>query len=96
MDAAFAAIEAQKKGDLHVHTQLFVQCLHQHKQLDEVMEQLRQKRGDDLVKGYLFYKTHVCRQQYANVDAAEENLIQREKECNSVLRSVQARASPRG
>ena len=59
MDAAFAAIEAQKKGDLHVHTQLFVQCLHQHKQLDEVMEQLRPKSGDDPVKRYFAYKTHV-------------------------------------
>ena len=79
MDAAFAAIEAQKKGDLHVHAQLFVQCLHQHKPLAEVKERLREK-GDDLVKKYLVYKTHVCRQQYANVDAAKENLIQREKE----------------
>ena len=41
-DAAYACIEAQKAtGSLHAHIQVFIQCLHQHTPLTEVLEHLK-------------------------------------------------------
>ena len=66
MDAAFTSIEAQKsKGSLHAHSQLFVQCMHQHTPLVEVLRALRAK-GGNLVQKYLVYKAHVCREADAD------------------------------
>ena len=65
MDAGYTSIEAQKStGSLHAHSQLFVQCLHQHTPLTEVLARIKQVGGRDIVEGYLRYKTHVCRQVY--------------------------------
>ena len=37
LDAGYTSFEAQKStGSLHAHSQLFVQCLHQHESLAEV------------------------------------------------------------
>ena len=63
-DAGYTSIEAQKsKGSLHAHSQIFVQCLHQHTPLAEIMQRLK-RDGDGLVKKYLVYKEHVCRRVY--------------------------------
>ena len=41
IDAGYTSFEAQKStGALHAHSQLFVQCLHQHKPLSEVLQSL--------------------------------------------------------
>lgn len=65
IDAGYTSIEAQKStGSLHAHSQLFVQCLHQHTPLAEIMHILR-SRCSHLVQDYLVYKGRVCRQVYA-------------------------------
>ena len=56
IDAGYTSIEAQKStGSLHAHSQLFVQCLHQHTPLAEIMQILRNRCGH-LVEGHLMYK----------------------------------------
>ena len=46
IDAIFTSIEAQKStGSLHAHSQLFVQCLHQHTPLWEIVKQLKKGAG---------------------------------------------------
>ena len=61
-DAVYGSIEAQKPaGSLHVHFQIFVQCLHQHTPLHT---RLSEHRADlqALFVNYAKYKAHVCRQ----------------------------------
>ena len=78
IDAGYTSIEAQKStGSLHAHSQLFVQCLHQHTPLREVLEAIR-KRPKALVQRYLDYKAHVCRQVYADATEADNALKDRE------------------
>ena len=61
-EAAFTSIEKQKAtGSLHAHSQVFIQCLHQHMPLIKVFEFLKSGTAD-VVQRYLRYKTHVCRQ----------------------------------
>ena len=61
-DSAYTSIEAQKsRGSLHAHTQLFVQCLHQHTPLVEIFARIRSVGGGEMVDKYLRYKAHVCR-----------------------------------
>ena len=80
IDAGYTSIEAQKaKGSLHAHSQLFVQCLHQHTPLVDVLKHVR-ANGAELVQRYLTYKAHVCRQVYANLDVAEGRVQSLEKE----------------
>ena len=70
LDAGYTSIEAQKsKGSLHAHSQLFVQCLHQHTPLIEVLRQIKGS-GGDVVSKYLQYKAHVCKQTYEDVASA--------------------------
>ena len=65
VDAVFISIEAQKStGSLHAHCQVFVQCLHQHTPLWEIIRKVKGEGGDVIVDGYLKYKAHVCRQVY--------------------------------
>ena len=62
VDAIFTSIEAQKStGSLHAHSQVFVQCLHQHTPLWEILKQLKKGAGS-MFNDYLNYKAHVCRQ----------------------------------
>ena len=69
-DAGYTSIEAQKsKASLHAHSQLFVQCLHQHTRLIDVLQQIKGGKKD-LVSKYLLYKAHVCKQTYQDVSAA--------------------------
>lgn len=64
IDAVFTSIEAQKStGSLHPHSRLFIQCLHQHTSLHDIIAMLRQN-SSHIVKEYSDYKTHVCRQVY--------------------------------
>ena len=80
IDAGYTSIESQKSsGSLHAHSQLFVQCLHQHTPLVEVLAKVRAD-GKDLVSQYLDYKAHVSRQMYSDPIKAEERLPQREEE----------------
>ena len=66
VDAVYTSIEAQKSGgSLHAHSQVYVQCLHQHTTIWDIVTALRKKPGD-IVKDYLDYKTHVCRQVYTS------------------------------
>ncbi len=63
IDAGYTSFEAQKStGALHAHSQLFVQCLHQHQPLAEVLRSLTDY--PELVQKYLKYKEHVCRQSF--------------------------------
>ena len=65
VDAVYMSIEAQKStGSLHAHSHLFVQCLHQHTSLRDILRKLRADPGH-IVKEYLDYKTHVSRQVYS-------------------------------
>ena len=57
-------IEAQQStGSLHAHSQLFIQCLHQHISLDDIIAILQHNYAG-FVEHYLTYKSHVCRQVY--------------------------------
>ena len=63
-DAVYTSIEAQEStASLHAHSQVFVQCLHQHTSVWENVHNLRTKAGD-IVKSSLDYKTNVSRQAY--------------------------------
>ena len=80
IDAGYTSIEAQKSaGSLRAHSQLFVQCLHQHTPLIEVLHAIR-SQPEDVVAGYLNYNAHVSRQVYDDVAAAAEHLVEREAE----------------
>ena len=62
VDAVYTSIESQTSlGSLHAHSQLFVQCLHQHTSLHNVLNMLR-SACKFVVREYVAYKTHVCRQ----------------------------------
>ena len=75
VDAIYTSIEAQKStGSLHAHSQVFVECLHQHTPLSEVMC-LAQPRARETIDGYLRYKEHVCRQVYADTGADMEKSL---------------------
>ena len=67
VDAVFGSIESQKAGGLHLHTQLFVQCLHQHTPLHQILHRIRCGAGS-LVQDYLTYANHVCKTSYADVE----------------------------
>ena len=55
MDAGYTSFEAQKStGSLHAHSQFFIQCLHQHEPLSEVLIKLTE--NPELVQKYLNYK----------------------------------------
>lgn len=63
IDAGCTSFEAQKStGALHAHSQLFVQCLHQHEPLSQVLKRLTEK--PELIQGYMKYKEHVSRQMF--------------------------------
>ena len=62
VDSVYGSIEAQKSaGSLHVHFQVFVQCLHQHTPLHTLLEEFRSTLPE-LFNDYAKYKARVCRQ----------------------------------
>ena len=64
-DAGFTSIEAQKStGSLHAHSQIFIQCMHQHNPLHKIFRILRENCGN-IMEDYLRYHAHVQRQTYA-------------------------------
>ena len=79
-DAAYACIEAQKAtGSLHAHIQVFIQCLHQHTPLAEVLEHLKVD-GEKHIAKYLRYKAHSCRQVYYDPKRADQSLSMKESQ----------------
>ena len=71
IEAGFTSFEAQKStGSLHGHSQLFVQCLHQHKPLSEILRTMREQHGE-VIDEYLRYKAHVSREVYADTTSLE-------------------------
>ena len=56
VEAFFGSVENQKAGALHLHAQLFVQCLHQHTPFYIV---LREEQST-IVEDYLSYVDDVC------------------------------------
>ena len=79
-DGAYTSIEAQKSaGSLHAHSQVHVQCVHQHTPLQEIMRNLGWKYSG-IVQGYLRYKEHVCRQVYADLEGWSSRQRQREED----------------
>ena len=74
MDAVYISYEAQKStGSLHAHAQCFVQCLHQHLQLEELFHRVEQNYTR-IVNAYLAYNAHVARAQYG---AGQEQELQK-------------------
>ena len=68
VDGIYGSIEAQKSaGSLHLHVQVFVQCLHQHTPLHILLEEFRSTLPR-LFNDYAKYKAHVCRQKYEDPD----------------------------
>ena len=56
VDAGYTSIEAQKAtGSLHAHSQIFVQCIHQHTPLEEVLNVIR-AQPQHVAQRYLRYK----------------------------------------
>ena len=70
VDAVFTSIEAQKStGSLHAHSQVVIQCLHQHNPMWEIAAKLEEdfiRTKGVIFKEYLQYKAHVCRQVYCS------------------------------
>ena len=50
---------------MHAHSQVFVQCLHQHTCLIEILQQLRTQL-EDIIQEYVNYNAHVIRQTYTS------------------------------
>ena len=96
VDVVFISIEAQKStGSLHAHCQVFVQCLHQHTPLWEIIHKLKSERGSAIVDGYLKYKAHVCRQVYASDrDVVDARLYSFEKQWPNYENAVNLISSP--
>jgi hypothetical protein len=71
VDAVYGSIEAQKSaGSLHLHAQVFVQCLHQHTPLKEIFR-IRESELQTIVNDYKAYKAAVSSQAYADPKAWE-------------------------
>jgi len=68
VDGIYGSIEAQKSaGSLHLHVQVFVQCLHQHTPLQEMLKKYR-NRLRQLKEEYGLYLEHVRREVYADLE----------------------------
>ena len=80
VDAVYGSIEAQKSaGSLHVHFQIFVECLHQHTPLQTLLTEHRQELAS-LFSQYAKYKALVCRQVYEDLDAWTQRQTKTEEE----------------
>ena len=77
VDAIFGSIENQKAGAFHIHTQVFVQCLHQHTPLYEILELVKERKVA-IVQEYLAYADHVSKTSYDDLPAWHNNRQQRE------------------
>ena len=66
-DAVYGSIEAQKSaGSLHVHFQVFLECLHQHTPLHTLLSEHRSELAALFVE-YAKWKAQVCRQVYEDL-----------------------------
>ena len=67
IDAVYTSIETQKStGSCHAHSQVWVQCVHQHTPLSQLFA-VAHDDTKHLISRYLRYKSHVSRQVYATV-----------------------------
>ena len=74
IDAGYTSVEAQKSiGALHAHSQLFVQCLHQHTPLHEVFK-IIETQHPELVQHFCKYKAYVSRQVYCEPKQVQVDL----------------------
>ena len=79
VDAVYGSIEAQKSaGSLHVHFQIFVQCLHQHTPLHTLLLEHRAEL-QRLFEDYAKYKAQVCRQIYEDLPGWQDRQTETEK-----------------
>ena len=78
MEAFVGSVENQKAGALHLHAQLFVQCLHQHTPLHHVLRKIRETQST-IVDEYLAYVDHVCKTTYDDKAAADTSRDSREQ-----------------
>ena len=79
VDAVYGSIEAQKSaGSLHVHFQIFVQCLHQHTRLHTLLLEHRAELRR-LFEDYTKYKAQVCRQMYEDLPGWKDRQTETEK-----------------
>ena len=80
VDAVCGSIEAQKfAGSLHVHFQIFVECLHQHTPLHTLLTDHRQEL-ETLFSQYAKYEALVCRQVYEDLNAWAQRQTTTEQE----------------
>ena len=78
-DAGYTSTEAQKyTGSLHAHSQLFVQCLHQHTPLQEVFR-IIEESADDICREYKDYAAAVAKATYTTPEHVDERLWEKEK-----------------
>ncbi|HIE71391.1 MAG TPA: hypothetical protein EYP98_15145 [Planctomycetes bacterium] len=93
-DGGITSIEAQKSaGSLHAHSQLHVQCIHQHKPLREIFKEIT-GGNRSLVEKYLLYKSHVCRQEYADLAGWQGRQQQREEAWPEYADSLELVSTP--
>ena len=65
VDAVHTSIEAQKPtGTLHAHSQVLVQCLHQHTCLFEIFQKKHKQPGNIIQSYFNYKKNHVIPQVY--------------------------------
>ena len=67
VSAVYASLEHQKSATLHAHMQVFVECLHQHTPLADILAGCRVDDGRSLVDKYLSYKAHVVCETYSDI-----------------------------
>ena len=64
MDAYYGAKEGQKAGNLHLHLLAFLQSLHQHSSVDELVSALR--LNPSIVDDFFAFKNHCDNEQYSD------------------------------
>ena len=95
-DGIFISVEAQKStGGLHAHAQVHVQCIHQHTPLAEILETLMHK-DTNLVRDYLSYKAHVCRQEYDDLPGWRSRQQQTEEDWPEYEKKTESSCRPSG
>ncbi len=93
-DGCITSIESQKStGALHGHSQLHVQCLHQHTPLRDIFHQIT-KGNTTIVQDYLRYKSHVCRKEYADPTEWKKRQCQREDDWPEYTKSLELVSVP--
>ena len=96
-DGYYGSLENQKEDALHVHMMLWLQCLNQHMTLEEIA--LRMINDSQLLQQYKSFKSHVCSENYHDIEAVErqrENLESEGPEYKSSARLLVQPSCPEG